>query len=185
MDRGLVARTDAHRMGDEEAFAQLIGDHLRDGYRLAYALLGNGPDAEDATQDAAETAWRRWRTLRDLTRFDAWFDTILVNRCRDRIRRSRRIRFVPIVEADDATATSENAANDLADRDLVARAAQSLSFDQRATIVLRYWADLPVEAIAARLGVPIGTVKSRLNSASTVLRKALNEYPSGRGGPER
>lgn len=159
--------------------AQMAG-HLLAAYRLAYLVLRNAADAEDATHDAVLQAWRQRRNLRDPARFDAWFDSILLNRCRDRLRRARHIRFVPITD-DSAGGRLPGADAGLADRDLVARAAMHLSFDQRATVVLRFWADLSVDEIAARLGVPPGTVKSRLHAAMGILRAALDEPVVGGG----
>ena len=65
-------------------------------YRLAGLLLADGHEAEDAVQDALATAWQSFDTLRDPNRFGPWFDRILVNGCRDRLRRRSLIRFVAI-----------------------------------------------------------------------------------------
>ena len=72
------------------AFLRLADDHLDSGYRLARAILRDPTEAQDATHDAFEQAWRKWPTLRDPTRFQQWFDRILVNTCRDRLRSGRR-----------------------------------------------------------------------------------------------
>ena len=62
-----------------------------DSYRLASAILGDPNEARDAVHDAFVTAWRKWSTLRDHQRFDAWFGRIVVNTCRDRLRRGSRL----------------------------------------------------------------------------------------------
>ena len=72
------------------AFSELAERHLADSYRLAALILGERADAEDATQDAFVAAWKSWSSLRDPAHFEAWFGRILVNVCRDRLRRSRR-----------------------------------------------------------------------------------------------
>ncbi len=69
-----------------QAFLRLADDHLDSGYRLARAILRDPTEAQDATHDAFEQAWRKWPSLRDPTRFQQWFDRILVNTCRDRLR---------------------------------------------------------------------------------------------------
>src|SRR5262249_11714456 len=69
---------------------------LDEAYRRARVLLGNRVGAEDAGHDAAERAWRSWGSLRDEAQFDAWFSRILVNLCRDRLRRRRRVAFIEI-----------------------------------------------------------------------------------------
>jgi hypothetical protein len=69
------------------AFHRLTSQHLDANYRLARAILHDPADAEDATQDALVQAWRKWPTLRDPKLFEHWFTRILVNTCRDHLRR--------------------------------------------------------------------------------------------------
>jgi DNA-directed RNA polymerase specialized sigma24 family protein len=73
----------------EAIFRSRLEAGLEGGYRLASVILGDRSEAEDATHDAAERAWRSRSSLRDIERFDAWFQRIIVNACRDRMR-SRR-----------------------------------------------------------------------------------------------
>ena len=138
-------------------------------YRIAGLLLGNASDAEDATQDALVRAWASAASQRDPARFDAWFDRILVNACRDRLRRRGRIRFVDI-EGHDSVASADPF-GDLLDRDDVLRRLTTLDDDLRLVIVLHYWGDLRLEDLSDRVGWPVGTVKSRLNRALTKLRE--------------
>jgi RNA polymerase sigma-70 factor (ECF subfamily) len=183
VERGAVVSIENARSATAD-FEALVVAHLPDAYRLATLLLGNAADAQDVTHDAALVAWRRWRTLRDISRFDAWFDRILVNLCRDRLRRRRRIRFVPMPDAEPlGSRPAPDAA--VADRDLVARAAAGLTFEQRAAVVLRYGADLTIDEIADRLGIPAGTVKSRLHHAIAALRSALETADAATGRKAR
>ena len=73
----------------DAAFLALANEHLDRAYRLARAILRDPAEAQDATHDAFVQAWRKWETLRDPERFEAWFDRILVNTCRNRLRSSR------------------------------------------------------------------------------------------------
>jgi RNA polymerase sigma-70 factor, ECF subfamily len=155
------------------AWFESIGRRELDrAYRLAGLILGNATEAEDATQEALLRAWKQRRSLRDPDRAQAWFDRILVNVCRDRLRRRR-----PIVDWADVWEGSHNPAIDpfvaLHQRDEVMGALATLSADHRIVLVLRYWADLPVADIAERLDVPAGTVKSRLYYAHDAIRSAL------------
>jgi len=152
------------------AFRTLVGAALDDAYRRAAVLLGNRSEAEDAVHDAAEKAWRSWGSLRDPDRFDAWFARILVNTCRDRLRARRRVR--PIVVGDDRSATlGVSGGIDAVDSaQSLRQALDVLGADDRIAVVLRYESDLTVPAIAALVGVPEGTVKSRLHRALGILR---------------
>jgi RNA polymerase sigma-70 factor (ECF subfamily) len=141
-------------------------------YRLAGLLLGNAADAEDATQEAMLRAWRSADSLRDPARVDPWLDGILVNVCRDRLRRRKVIRFIAL--ADDAAGAARDQFQAVLDRDEVVRAMSDLDADQRIVVVLHYWGGLTLEGIAERLGWPVGTVKSRLHHALRRMRAALD-----------
>lgn len=151
------------------AFAALTDRHLDAAYRLAAVILGDAFEAEDAVHDAALTAWRSFGQLREPARFDAWFTRILVNQCRDRLRARRRrpvVRSIP-----DRAGT--DAASLVGERDEVAHSLRVLEPDELIVIVLRFWQDLTIDQIADRLGVPSGTVKSRLHHALRRVQAAL------------
>jgi RNA polymerase sigma-70 factor, ECF subfamily len=173
-----LARGDAGPTDRGATFTALIDRQLDGAYRLAAVILGDALEAEDAVHDAAVHAWSRFVSLRDPDRFDAWFGRILVNECRDRLRRRKRVAIVDLgalgrlVEersraADPATGSEE--------RDEVSRALARLEPEHQVVLVLRYWLDLPVDAIAERLGIPAGTVKSRLHNAGRRLRQVLED----------
>ncbi len=159
------------------AFRGLVGAELDRAYRLAAVILGDRYDAEDAVHDAAESAWRRWSDLRDEQRFQAWFGKIVVNACRDRLRRRRRRRMVeiPRLVLDKEHPMAPDAADALALRDVLRRALDALSPEERIVLVLRYEADLTVPRVAELAGIPEGTAKSRLHHALKKLRAAIGE----------
>ncbi len=172
---GSATITDARRgltsLEREAEFARLVDGGLERSYRIAQLILRNDSDAEDAVQDSVVAAWRQWRQLRDYSRFDAWFGRILVNRCRDRLRRAERTRNVDLSPS---LAGGGSREFEQADRRVdMAAAFERLNADQRIAVVLRYWADLTVDDIGKRLGVPSGTVKSRLHHAMKRLRDEL------------
>ena len=156
----------------DEVFRRLSVGQVTSAYRLAWAILGNGLDAEDAAQDAFVSAWRQRTTLRDPEKFDAWFCRILVNCCRDRLRSRARLRRRSIPTAGESTVDPAEAA---AERDALDKALDALDPDRRIVVVLRFWMDFSVDDIADRLGIPAGTVKSRLHSSMRQLRAALEE----------
>jgi RNA polymerase sigma-70 factor (ECF subfamily) len=164
-----------------EVFLRLGRRELDRAYRLAGLLLADRIEAEDAVQDALVRAWRRRATLRDPAAFPAWFDRILVNGCRDRLRRRRRVRFLELNIAGEPAIRDPFRA--LLDRDEATRALAVLNPDQRVTVILHYWADLTLDAIAERTGWPIGTVKSRLHHALQRLRAELGEAGAAEGEP--
>lgn len=172
----LVERAQA---GDRIAFERLVGRRVDSAYRTARAILGNEADARDATQEAFLSAWRERRGLRDPARFDAWFGRILVNSCRQVLRGRRRRSVREIAASDlsdpvDSLLASDPALDDRsADLDAIERAFERLSGPERAILVLHHLEHRPVADIAAALGVPAGTVKSRLHAARSSLERAL------------
>ena len=158
--------------GDEEAFASLavaVGDRL---HAVAHRILRDTDLAEDATQQALLSIWRDLPQLRDPAHFDAWSYRLLVRACYAEGRRTRawapNLRLLP---ADEPTAGEGLGA--VVDRDQLERGFRRLSIDHRAVVVLHHYLDLPLEAVADALGVPIGTVRSRLHHAMRGLRAAL------------
>lgn len=173
----MVGRSEASVAVDRRvAFAALVDEHLGAAYRLAGVILRDPVEAEDATHDAVVAAWRSYRSLRDPARFDAWFQRILVNGCRDRLRHRSRSR---VVELDvRRTHGADDPLGAVEDRVVLDRAFEALSPEHRLVVVLRFYADLTVEQVAERLGVPTGTVKSRLHHAVERLHGALADPPA-------
>ncbi len=154
------------------AFVRLADDHLDAAYRLARAILRDPGDAQDATHDAFLQAWRKWSTLRDPGRFEQWFDKILVNACRNRLRRASRWQATDISE--EIVVASGDPFAQAHDRDVLGTALETLSVDHRIVVALRYYRDLPVDEIAIRLAIPAGTVQSRLHYALERLHAAID-----------
>ena len=170
MDIDLVIRA---QRGDEEAFGILavaVGDRL---HAVAHRILRDLDLAEDATQQALLSIWRDLPQLRDPARFDAWSYRLLVRACYAEGRRSHQwtpnMRLLPANEPTQADGT-----NTVHDRDQLERAFRRLSIDHRAVVVLHHYLDLPLDRIAEALGLPTGTVRSRLHYAMRGLRAALD-----------
>jgi RNA polymerase sigma-70 factor, ECF subfamily len=152
------------------AFVALAEAELDDAYRLAAVILGNPWLAEDAAHDAVVQAWLRYGSLRDPDRFGGWFQRILVNVCRDRLREQRRRPTAALVEVQ---APALDAIGSVDDRLVLDAAFDRLSPDHRVVLALRYYGDRTVDQIAELLGIPVGTVKSRLHVAVERMREAL------------
>ena len=169
MDADLIGRA---QRGDEEAFASLAvgaGDRL---HAVAHRILRDTDLAEDATQQALLAIWRDLPQLRDPARFDAWSYRLLVRACYAEAGRTRRwapnVRVLPADEPDE-----EDSLSSVVDRDQLERGFRRLSIDHRAVVVLHHYLDLPLPEVADVLGVPAGTVRSRLHHAMRGLRAAL------------
>lgn len=160
---------------------RLANGELDHAYRLAGLVLGDSRDAEDATQDALLRAWHARSSLRDQAGFQAWFERILVNVCRDRLRQRRRIRFLPLDPASVSTYARDPFAAVL-DRDEMLGVLAVLDDDERLVVVLHYWSDLTLAAIAERLSWPVGTVKSRLHRALYQMEGRLRAAAPAQGG---
>jgi RNA polymerase sigma-70 factor (ECF subfamily) len=156
-----------------EDFSSVMVAHVDKAYRLAWAILGDDDEAQDATQEAFIKAWRNRRSLRDPDRLEAWLSRILVNSCRDRLR-SRTRSGARLVELEDVQSAHDHVER-ASTRDELDRALDSLDPDHRIVVILRFWADLTVDDIAERIGVPSGTVKSRLHHSMRMLRACLEE----------
>jgi len=177
----LASRTVHATMDDRAtAFAALLDRGLETHYRLAAVILGDPVEAEDAVHDAAVVAWRGFAGLRERDRFEAWFGRILVNGCRDRLRARRRRPVIVAIPSFGSTDSglpherADDAGTDLATRDQLERAFARLEPEHAVVVALRYYADLTVPEIAARLGIAEGTVKSRLHNALRRLRVVVD-----------
>jgi RNA polymerase sigma-70 factor, ECF subfamily len=170
MQRDLVERA---RRGDHDAFAELAGAAISRLDGAAWLMLRDIEGAKDAVQNALVRAWRDLPTLRDPDRFDAWLHRLLVHACIDEARRTRRHRVdIELTELD--TPAMTDPASAIADRDQLERGFLRLDPEMRAVIVLHHYLDLPMPAVAATLGIPLGTAKSRLNRALGLMRAALD-----------
>ena len=154
-----------------QAFLRLADDHLDAAYRLARAILRDPTEAQDATHDAFVQAWRKWEMLRDPSRFEPWFDRILINTCRNRLRSTRR--QATDISAEVALVTGDHAGR-AEDRHVLGAAIEALSPDHQVVIALRFYRDLTVEDIATQLRVPAGTVRSRLHYALKRLHDSID-----------
>jgi RNA polymerase sigma-70 factor, ECF subfamily len=141
---------------------------LDDAYRLAGYLLGDATEAQDAVQDALTRSWQAWPTLRDQDRFEPWFDRILVNVCRDKLRKRRGVRIEEL--NDELAVYIDDPFKAALAKNEVAELIHVLNPDQRVVVGLRFWRDLSLQQIADLLGVPLGTVQSRLYYALRALR---------------
>jgi RNA polymerase sigma-70 factor (ECF subfamily) len=166
-----VALVERARAGDEEAFASLAraaGDRL---LAIAFRILRDLGLAEDAVQQTLVLAWRELPSLRDVDRFDAWLRRLLVNACYREARRGRHWKTNVRILPDPASTTDDY--NTVVQRDQLDRGFRRLPPEQRAVFVFHHYLGLTMLEVATELGVPLGTVKSRLHYATNTLRAAI------------
>ena len=167
-ENGLIGRC---LEGDSAAFEPLVERYHGPLFRVAARLLGDREEARDVTQTAFLKAYQALASCDRQRKFFSWIYRIVVNECLNTLRARRpqvdldRNLAAPAEEAD-AVATAET-------RKRVRRALLELSSEQRDVIVLRHFAEMSYEQIAATLGVPEKTVKSRLYSARQRLCELL------------
>ena len=161
--------------GDDEAFARLVDRHHDRCARIAFRILGNREDAEEAVQDAFLRAYRALASYEERERFQAWLTRILVNQCRTiRMRADKREQVFSELALDDAliAAPSGDAGDAWPDLD---QALARLPAEQREALVLRYADDLTYEEMSRITGAGESALKMRVQRAFARLRTLLGE----------
>lgn len=169
MQRELVEQA---QRGDQEAFAalvHLVADRL---YAVAFRILRDADRAEDALQQALVDVWRDLPDLRDPDRFDGWAYRLVCRASYKEARRDRRMvgRVRDLYAA--GGPIGGDFASGLCDRDELERSFRKLTPEHRAVLVLHFFVGMSVTEVAETLGIPLGTVGSRLHYAVRDLRAA-------------
>ena len=172
--RGLVEQA---RGGEHDAFTALVDLTIARLDSAARLILRDPELARDAVQEAYIRAWRELPGLRDPDRFDAWLHRIIVNACLDLTRRRRRRVIEVDLEPIDAAAPSD-IAGDVADRDLLDGALRRLDPGHRAVVVLHFYLGMPLPDVAAAIGIPVGTARSRLHYSLVAMRASVVGQPT-------
>jgi RNA polymerase sigma factor (sigma-70 family) len=180
-----VSRSDAELAvlagrGDVEALAGLIERHRASLYATAMALLRSRNDALDAVQETAIVALTRISSVRDPNAVGGWLQAVLRNVCLMRLRAARRDSSAEVVNHPDSGCRPEDVIEQHAHREWVWTALEQLGSDDRMTVMLRYFSRCTsYQAIATVTGVPVGTVRSRLNRARSQLCRQLRRTADG------
>jgi RNA polymerase sigma-70 factor (ECF subfamily) len=165
----------AARLGDEVAFARLIESEAPRTYRAVLAVVRSPEDAQEVMQDATIRAWRQLRSLRDADSWPAWFRRIAVRQAFDRAGHQGRIRLHEITLDSVEDEAGRDPSSGWAERAAVMSTLRLLATEDRALLGLRFGADLAVPDVAAALGIPLGTAKSRLHRALGRLAAAMGD----------
>ena len=162
--------------GDRDAFGVLVKRHAGSAIGAAFVLMRNHADALDASQEAFIRAWRNIRRFRGKARFYTWYSVILRNVCAGLLRRRARRRTV---ELTDRHARSDPRSDPVLLAETGERtrrlwqAVLELPVKHREVILMNHLQEMSYRQIAESLGLPVGTVMSRLHNARRALREKL------------
>lgn len=170
------------REGDAGAFRELVAATTDRIYRLAHHLMRDRDEAEDVVQETFIRAWQRRGDLRDPAAVMPWLSRIARNAARDRLRwwRRRPEKARTEVEPAGAATPADHALIGAERAAEVRRALDVLSEKHRVILLLREVEDMSYEQIAELLGVPVGTVESRLHRARAALAARLDRMEKRR-----
>ncbi len=177
------------RRGDTQAFSQIVQRYQAPVYNLAYRMLGNSADAEDAAQETFLRVFAQLKRYRPEQKFATWLLSIAAHYCIDRLRR-RKFQWLSLdtetiqetlpastPDPEETAFTHEREAQ-------VQQLVQKLSPSSRAVVILKYWNDLEVDEIAAMTGDSVSSVKVKLFRARQAMARELQERtpkPASRG----
>lgn len=176
-------------LNDEAAFERLVGRYEHRLFNYARRILGNASDAEDVFQETFLRVYAHRKRFRRGAPFRPWVYRIATNLCKDVLRKRKRRRVVsldtPSTRDDDSAGLGERMASSAPDPAVaaqgaetaarLARAVEALPLKQRTVFVMARYDNLPYAEIAKALKIPLGTVKSRMNTAVNTLMNALRE----------
>jgi RNA polymerase sigma-70 factor (ECF subfamily) len=171
---------DAKR-GDQQAFAALVRHYDRGLRSLAFRLLGDRDRMDDALQEAYVKAYRALPKFRGEAGLGTWLYRITYNACIDELRRPHNAGDVPLDDVPGSRSLEPDIADRVGERNALARALAALPVEDRAAVLLVDGEGFDYASASRVLGVPAGTVASRLNRARATLRRALAGVPEGVG----
>ncbi|HWQ30639.1 MAG TPA: sigma-70 family RNA polymerase sigma factor [Negativicutes bacterium] len=171
--------------GDIESFELLISSYDKKAYNIAYRVMGNEEDAKDMAQEALLRVFRSIKDFKGQSSFSTWLYRIVTNVCLDELRRRKNDKHISIdstvqtengemhMELCSDKETPESVYERVEQRELIKKAIQELNDEYRSVIVLRDIQGFSYDEISTMLECSLGTVKSRINRARSMLREKL------------
>lgn len=162
----------AAKSGDKHAFAELVGRYRRRIWAICYRTTGDREEAEDALQETLVAAWRGLDKFRGDAKFSTWVYRIASNAALAQVRKRK-----PADDLDDFDAPAATDVEwEVTTSDRIRDALASLNEQYRSTFILRVYGDLSYAEIAEQQGIPVQTVRSRLNRAKHALALELADF---------
>ncbi len=156
-------------MDKNKRFEQLIQNREKELYRIAFSYMKNESDAMDCVQDSLIKAIEGFDSLRNKEHFDTWMVRIVINTCKDNLR--KRKRFVPLANGSDTMADRLEDKDSLID---LFDSLDALTDEERELVYLRYFEGKKLKEISPEKSLKLGTVKSRLNRTMDKLRERMS-----------
>jgi RNA polymerase sigma-70 factor (ECF subfamily) len=179
------------KAGDEKAFAEIVLHRQKRVFNIAYRMLGNSEEAKDLAQEVFISVFESIKDLKEEIKFDAWLTQITLNHCRNRWKYLKRRHYFTSDSLDDPIETEEgNVPRDICDpsdnpeivfekkmvQQWIQRGLLKLKEDQRELLVLRDLQGFSYEEMGDTLGLPEGTIKSKLHRARMDLKEVLEKF---------
>lgn len=165
------------RQGYQTAFAELVGRYRNRLWSICFRVTGNREDAEEAVQDTLTSAWQNLHKFRGDAKISTWLYRIAANASLAVVRkRKETVADFDVIELEDPAPLT---ADRVADVDAVRRALAELPEDFRVAVVLREFAEMSYADIAEHQGIPVATVKTRINRARKQLITLLAPTQTG------
>ena len=178
---------EAARQGDRNAFGRLVEAYQGPVFNLAYRMLSDAQEAEDAAQEAFLRAFRKLDSYDPTRKFSTWLLSIASHHCIDRLRRRRLFwlsledeKFPPGALASHQPGPEQQTVRGEQQAQIQALL-DTLAPDYRSAVILHYWNDLSYEEIAETTGSTVSAVKSRLFRARRTLAQQLQETDAQAG----
>jgi len=180
------------KAGDEKAFTEIVLHCQKKVFNIAYRMLGNMEEAKDLAQEVFISVFESIKGLREEVKFDAWLTQVTLNHCRNRWKYLKRRHYFnsdsldePVEAGDrtvprplyDPSGNPETLYEKKVIQQVIQRGLLSLRQDQRELIVLRDLQGFSYEEMGKILGLPEGTIKSKLHRARVDLKEALEKFP--------
>jgi RNA polymerase sigma-70 factor (ECF subfamily) len=162
------------KKGNREAYQVIVERYMQRAYYIALGFVRNSQDAMDISQDSFIKAFRKIKRFDPEKSFFPWFYKLLKNLCLDHIKRRSRIQEIPLDEARILNEERE----DREMKEILWRGIETLSFEQKEVIILRYFQQFSYQEIAEITAKPVGTVMSSLFYAKKRLKEAIKKFLS-------